>query len=651
MPYKTRWHIIHTFPSLHRWPPTAIARWKTIRRALQMVQGAVLLLGLWAATAPTTTNAQQKPGASPAKKPSNPYGLSPFEWRQVQRVAKANQLTPISFAQAEGKTIEDIHVFTEDPISPEDPFPQFLNAVHITTWPFVVERELLFERGDPCLKARVDESSRNIRGALSLSWVIILPVEGTKPGTVQILVISRDLWSLRTNTNFLFEGTVGDFFTDPLGDALRFFSASLSEDNILGLNKQGALTTLIEQDTFSFGESFTDNRLFGTRMRFSESLRFIFNRDSGSPEGIAGGVSLSRPLFSLRTPWAWSASVAGVDRINRFFQGAEQFQFDNPNTPQVEQLPYQHRNQQLELNSSFSRSYGTAVKTNLSAGYSFRIRDFRYGETEQERQALDPTLVEAFERTFLPRSEQVSSLFFRLSIFVPDFLQLRDFETYALPEDFRFGPSLNASISHADPLIGSDARFDFLSLSGSYRWLFGQRDTDSNPSRNADILSASFDIDTRLEDGEFFDNEFSVGVRNYTPVFAYGRLVSRVAAVYRRNDLSNQISSFGGGAGLRGYPTGVFLARSFLRSNVEWRTLPIEFFTFHFGLIAFYDSALLATEEDLSDQFYVHTTGLGLRWLNPTGNRVVLRFDWGFPIETSGVVFPGQFSFGFQQAF
>ncbi len=580
------------------------------------------------------------PVAADEPSEGNPYGLSEFEWRLVSRSMEERGLTPVTYEAAAGKRIERIEVVTEDPLTPEDPWPDIANLAHATSRPSVIRGELLFDVGDVYDKTVADESARNLRGPLVLSIVEILPARGSTDDSVVMLVVTKDVWSLRVNTNFLL-----------VGEVLSFLSLSLSENNIFGLHKIGALTFLLEQDTLSFGEFYSDPRLFGSRFTLGESASVIVNRDSGKPEGFSAATSVNKPLFSLATKWGYGASASGTRQIGRLFNGAALRTFDDPDTAEVEELPFAYRVVNVGGDATVVRSFGKEVKHNISGGYDVSFTKFEYGETDGQAGAFDASLVRSFEDTFLPRSETISRVFVRYRVFTPDFAQGRNFDTYALPEDFRFGPSVTISASHADPLIGSSSRFETLGFSGVYRLPIGAEAEDGLLPRSVDVLVFSTGADTRLEGGEFFDNELRLSAKNYSPPFLSGRLVVGVSAVHRLNDISNRLNSVGGGSGLRGYASGQFLARSVLSSNVEWRTLPIELWTFHLGLAAFYDLAVIAHEEDWSDKLVLHGTGVGLRWLNPASNRIVLRLDYGFPFGGPVATLPGNFSFGFEQAF
>lgn len=600
----------------------------------------VFCLVLWIVGLSTASlQAQENPSST------YPAGMSAFQWKLAQRALAKHDLPGVLEPEdARGKTIEEILVVTEDPLTPDDPWPDWGNLFHATSRDYVIQRELLFEEGDAFTPERALESARNLRGPLVLSVVLVLAVPGSSPDKVKVLVVTRDIWSLRTNTNFEF-----------VGDTLNFFSLSLSENNILGLHKQGALTSLLQQDTLSLGEYYADPRVLGSRWSAYESFSLIFNRDTGEAEGYALGASLAHPLFSLRTPWAGGISLSSTRQIARIFEGSEVRTFDNNNTPEVvEELPYIYRYRTFSVSSSITRSFGTTLKQNVSLGHTFADQKFEFGENDAQKAAFssnenDASFVRAFERNLLPRSERTSTLSLTYRIFTADdYLALRDFNSFALSEDFRFGPSLELGAGHAEPALGSDARFQRMNGSFLYRWLFGDRD---RPSRHADILVISASYETRVQNGEFQDNQITANVQNFSPVLGGGRLVWRGVGVVRVNDLSNRQNGIGGNAGLRGFPSSAFLTTSYVRSNLEWRTLPIGFWNFQLGAVAFYDAAGVSAEEKFQDPSFYHSVGVGGRLLNPASNRIVMRFDWGFPLNGPYATLPGSLSFGFEQAF
>src|SRR3954467_7967234 len=118
-----------------------------------------------------------------------------------------------------GKTIGRIIVVNQDVFSKRDWYFQLLNIFHRTTRGYIIERELLLKPGQPWDQALVEESTRNLQAPVSLvvagrtlggpevsSVVVMLPVVSPVPGQVDLLVVTRDLWSLRFNSNFEYQG-------------------------------------------------------------------------------------------------------------------------------------------------------------------------------------------------------------------------------------------------------------------------------------------------------------------------------------------------------------------------------------------------------------------------------------------------------------
>src|SRR6185503_10552804 len=102
-----------------------------------------------------------------------------------------------------GKVIERVDVVVLDVFDEHDPIPDFFNVFHTMSRQGVIRHELLFSEGQRYDSARVDESARNLRLlAAQLGLVIVVPIAGSAPDRVRVLVIVRDIWSLRLNTSF-----------------------------------------------------------------------------------------------------------------------------------------------------------------------------------------------------------------------------------------------------------------------------------------------------------------------------------------------------------------------------------------------------------------------------------------------------------------
>jgi hypothetical protein len=101
--------------------------------------------------------------------------------------------------EPEGKRLEEVLVASEDVIAESDPYPHFLNIAHVRTREQVVRREVLLEPGAPYSAGLAEETARNLRNLFIFAVVRVVPVKGQSPGGVALLIVTKDIWSLRLN--------------------------------------------------------------------------------------------------------------------------------------------------------------------------------------------------------------------------------------------------------------------------------------------------------------------------------------------------------------------------------------------------------------------------------------------------------------------
>jgi hypothetical protein len=549
-----------------------------------------------------------------------------------------------------GKRVEKIIVITNDVfVKGVDPIPTFFNVFHVTTRAYIVEQELLFKLGDWIGPDTLAESERNLRGFFVLSMARIVAAKGSTPDQVIAVVITKDLWSLRPNFAFAAEGNsatgvgygaaIGGGIGLPLGglggalvlgaigaglggvlgaphvDLLSFVFA---EHNLAGRNKFLGLTLRLDPATIALGEHFTDARILGSRVTADESFTVIFNRDTGDAEGIVGAFSVSRPLFSLASKWAWSAGVAVADDVARQFR----------NGATIEQFSYDER-----LITSYvevRRQLGTRLKHQLALGYKVVSNDFTAHEE------TDPNV--------LPFSESYGQVYFNYNMFQPRFMTFRNMQTFALTEDYRLGPGVSLGAGLAASELGFSS--DFFASSAELFWRF------LLPGR--DLLTFDFTGGARYQphlnspqmwQTKWVNRYLSGGIDNISPTFYGMHIFSHIGATLHDYDLTNTILQLGNYSGLRGFPNGTFSGSNAYIMNLELRTLPIAVYTLHVGLVAFYDggSAFFSPGGPHLESVggmqlpagYHQNVGFGIRGLLPQFSHVVLRGDIGFPIFES----------------
>jgi hypothetical protein len=505
---------------------------------------------------------------------------------------------------------------------------QLASRLHVTTHTSVIRRELLFAEGDRYDRELVEETSRSLRDPEFSSLVVVVPVISPAPGKVDVLVVTRDVWSLRFNTNFEYQE-----------GRLIYASASLSENNLFGLRKRASLSFLMNQGALWAGPTYFDPNIRGTRLTLSASAGAWFGRDGGRYEGTSSQITLAYPLWALSRKWGGSFAFSHADHLVRDFLGTRPRRIDLEETPDDDRLDWTYRLRRYVLTSSAVRSFGQRrLVQRVRFGHQWSVQR----PTFMPAFTLDPVVREAFARRVFPRSERVSQVFMGWSLFTPRYRVYRDLNTYDLREDSTLGPTASLGLGAAAVPLGSE--HDFLNLSASAGWNFDLLDGFQR-------LSAGFA--GRQQDGALIDQAYSAGIYLATPVLLRAaRVVGEAGVAILHNARENVFYALGGDSGLRGYTIGDFRGRASALGHLEVRTRPLPFGSLRLGTLAFWDVGHVAAR--FAELRAHHDVGAGLRLLIPQLNPYVIRLDWAFALQTTPNTragWPGRISAGFQQAF
>ena len=505
----------------------------------------------------------------------------------------------------EGKVIEEVEIVTLDVIEKRDPAPGFLNWFHATSRPGVVERELLLGQGDRYEQRRVDETSRNLRAIRQFSVVLIVPVKGSAPDRVKLLVVTKDIWSLRLNSNFR--------VTD---GQLEFLLVQPSEENLLGAHHTVSTQFVYELDTMSFGGRFLDRRLGGHELVFLADANVIVNRESGEAEGSFGGFQYGKPLVSTETEWGWGTLVAWQSEITRRFVGLRQDTFDAESTALDDALPYEFDTDLLFWQTSVTRSYGRRDKTNLTFGLEANRRAFE----SRIPAGNDARVVREFEEEVLPTSDTRIGPFVQLDANSTRFHRVLDFNALGLQEDYQLGHQVVLKLYPAFETASSSR--DMLGIFSGLAYTLPVGDGLARAYGSSTIELARDDAES--------DGQAEGGVRLVTPTLGFGRFVYDGGVLHRYRDYLNRQFALGGEGRLRGYFTRAFIGKDVVASNLEFRTRSIQLFTVQLGAAVFWDAG--DAFDGFADMRLKHGAGIGLRGLFPQLDKVVGRLDVAFPL-------------------
>lgn len=525
---------------------------------------------------------------------------------------------------AESKRVGEIFIVTEEIVAESDPYPKLMNLPHWKTRDVVVRRELLFKEGDGWSEDRRAETERNLRGLSIFAMAKVVPLKAEQADVVDVLVVTKDLWSIRFNQQL-----------SVVGPLVRLYRARPRESNLLGFGKTLSLDFVYRRDTLTFGEIYEDPRLFGLPLALSQSAAVIFNRGTNRAEGSRGSLAFGRPLYNLNQQFAWTVGGAWNVQRARIFRGANILELPYPEEGSAETVPLVYDARTLSAAAVATYRVGDHYKREFSGGFGGYKREYRAPYVLQEdRRAW-------LAANFLPRSEDAVYLYGAARLFEGRFVVMRNVYTFAISEDVQVGPSVYAQARYASPLLGSPTHFLETGLRARYRLHYRDNLASFTASGSARYTPAG---DPLLGD-RWVDQSLVLQAEEVTAPVGPGRFVLRALWWRREKPLSVPFLQLGGDSGLRGVGAEALRGRNQLLFNFEYRTRPLEFKTLHGGLVFFYDAG---SAYDTSPKV-VHTVGVGLRLLFPQFDVQTFRLDFGWAINGPATPLLDRFSANFGQ--
>lgn len=526
----------------------------------------------------------------------------------------------------DGKRVGDVYVSTLPVFGEEEQIFRWANVFHIASKDHVIAREVLLRRGERYDERKVDETQRKLRDRLFTSLAVVVPVISSEPGVVDLLVVTRDIFSLRLNSNYEFQG--GDF---------TYLSLSLAENNFLGRRMLLAMVFVMEQATLTLGPLVINKNLLGKQLDVGARGGPIINRQTLTLEGSESAVSISKPLWSLDSRWGWAVDGGHSFATVRSFRGNELRTYDAPSTPEIEAIPYLYHQRYWSVGASVSRQLGEGRwKHRFKLGYDLTSQRPSVDDDFQGSAAARADFV----ADVLPRNERSGVLFGSYELFTPRYREYRDVDSYDLPEDTRLGPRAVVTLGAGLRVLASDSNFGRASLETGWVEAWG----------GDGLAMAAGSLSVRLEEGALVDRTIGAAARLVTPMTRAGRVVSEARFTGVFHDASNRFLYLGGDTGLRGYPINYLDGDRRVVAQTEFRGRNVRgFLGSRWGLIGFYDVGGAA--DVLDDLRFYQDVGIGIRALGPQLSPDVFRFDFALPLTGEHAGWPPRFTAGYQQAF
>ncbi len=536
--------------------------------------------------------------------------LSPYE-KESLRLALEEVDGHVDSAPS-GKWVEGTVVVSMDVVQDRDPAPNFLNWFHATSRSDVIEDEVLLRRGQRYDQALVDESERNLRAREQLSVVLIVPIEGSAKDRVKLLVVTKDVWSLRVNYEPIF-----------VNNKLEYIALQPSEENLFGRHKILNANVTVSRATYSLGLGFTDPRVGGSRLQAAGQASLIFNCRTNDVEGSTGAFSYGKPLYSTQTKWSWVAAATWAEGIVRpagtlgqsVCSDDRALPIDFAATPRVESIPYQFHQDAIQSQISATRSFGLAMKNDISFGLEASRAIYEPPDLSGQ-----PLLVQREFASLLPVSDRRLDPFVQLHAYENRFIRVLDLETLGLQEDYRLGHDVWVRAYPAAQSLGSTRNQLGVYSAAGYTipvW---------------DGLARAYATSSiQISRPDQSDAAVSVGTRLVTPRLPFGRVVFDGFILDRYENYLNPLQSLGGTTRLRGYRASAFVGPDLVIGNIEIRSRPVQILTVQVGAAAFFDFG--DAFRQFSQMSLKRGIGGGLRFAFPQIQRSVLRVDFGIPLD------------------
>lgn len=538
--------------------------------------------------------------------------LSRYEEETVARVLSRHgvELDP----EPEGKRIEEVAIEVLEVVEERDPLPGFLNGLHCTTRHHAVRRDVLFREGQPFERSLADETERNLRALRQQSLVLVLAIRGSAPDRVRVLVLVKDVWSLRLNTSYRITGRgLENLYVQP------------SEENLLGMRRSILGTFGYDPATFSVGGTFTEPRLADSRILASVSAFGIWNHETGALEGTAGAFEYGIPIYSTRQRWAWGAGATWRDAITRRFSGRSLavFNADADRDPEnacpdpARCIPIRYRSDVITGTVGVTRSFPGERVQLVQVALNADRRAFRTDDLS----GFDPDAAARFVAERVPASVTRNGPMVRYQIYENRWAKLQEVETLGLQENFRLGVEAHARVYPLLRALGSTQ--DLVGYYGALSYTHAVRDglLRLYGAGAVEVMPSHDGVANATVQG---------GMRVVTPRFGFGRLIYDATFLLRPENQLNTISSLGGDGRLRGYLSGLVLGKNMVAVNLEFRSRALQLWTFQVGGALFYD---VGDAFDAVGRFRPKQgIGGGLRLGFPQLDRTVMRVDLGFPL-------------------
>jgi hypothetical protein len=387
------------------------------------------------------------------------------------------------------------------------------NRLHRTTRTEVVRRLLLVHPGDPYSVRRVAESERLLRSQLYFYDARIRPVRLHPDGTVDLLVTTRDVWSLNVGVNYRHSGGVSTTHV------------RMGDTNLLGTGKDVAVSWESNVDRTTTQARYRDHAVLGSRVVLELSY-------ADATDGSEKKLLLERPFYSLVTPWAVGVSYDSNRRIDSLYD--------------LGHVTAQFRHESTDAEVYGGRALSVSDRSTFRLRWGLDYRDDRFLTALPPRGPGPPA-----ESPYappppdgLPPDRRLVDPWIQWGWIEDGFVTAHDLDKIQRTEDLNLGGQAAFRVGWSLPALGATERAFLVDAAWSDGRRLGSRT----------LLLTALGLSGRATSAGAENVLGSLALRWYFEDFERGRLTLQLHAdAAHRLDPELQLL-LGGDNGLRGYP-------------------------------------------------------------------------------------------------
>jgi hypothetical protein len=304
------------------------------------------------------------------------------------------------------------NIFDESDARESNGLFRLANDLHIRTKHATIQAQLLFASGDKYLARKLAETERVLRLLPYVYDARIVPVHYAD-GTVDIKVITNDVWTLSPGISFSRSGGTNDS---------KF---NLQDTDFLGWGKTLQISRGSTVDRTSNTVAWTDPNVLGSRWTSAATY-------SDSSDGSQRAVLVAHPFYSLDAPWSTKISAISFDRtISRYNLGEIVDQFSDS-----------------ERSYELSGGLSSGLVDGWTKRWTFGMR--------YDRNLFLPAPITTVPAKILPPDRTLSYPFTGFDILQDAYKKIGDENQIGRAEDLYFGTDVTGEIGYSSGAFGAD---------------------------------------------------------------------------------------------------------------------------------------------------------------------------------------------------